>query len=83
MTNKDISAKLIGRKITGVDLRPFDDGRGGETYRPRLTLDDGSVVAFVVEETDAPGNEYGIRPMIFNRPRPAPGKERAKGTAKR
>jgi len=81
MTNKDINDKLKGRKITHVDLRPFDDGRGVDLYSPAITFDDGSRLVFTAEA--GANGRIGIRPSVFRRPRPAPGKERAKGTARR
>jgi hypothetical protein len=49
--------QLVGRRI--VDFHPgvFDDGRGGTAHEPRITLDDGSQLYFIVEETEG---EYGI-----------------------
>ena len=57
---------LVGRAIVAVDLEPFDDcnaaGRKVQTcYRPRITLDNGAIVTFFVQETD-PGDCYGVRP---------------------
>jgi len=53
---------LVGRRIVGVELRPFDSGHKGSrrwTFAPVFILDDGSRVAFSVDETDH-GSEYGI-----------------------
>lgn len=59
ITNQlDARHYLIGKRIVAVDLRSFSDGRGGVTYDPHLTLDDGSEVHAVVDETDV--GEYGL-----------------------
>lgn len=49
---------LIGRTITAVDMRPFPDGRGGTAHDPVITLDNGRVLWFVVDETEV--GEYGV-----------------------
>jgi len=52
---------LVGKRIVGVELR-FDSGHKGSrrwTFDPVFILDDGSRVAFSVDETDH-GSEYGI-----------------------
>lgn len=56
--------RLIGRKIVAVDLQgtwETDLYGGGRRYMhdPRITLDDGSVLRFVVEEHPA-GSPYGV-----------------------
>lgn len=58
---------LVGRTIAAVDLRPFTDGRGGKSYRPILTLDNGATIEFTVQETES--SEYGVRPD-YNARRP-------------
>lgn len=50
--------RLVGRTITAVKSGAFPDGRGGITYNPVFTLDDGSRLTFSVAETE--GGEYGI-----------------------
>jgi len=53
---------LVGKRIVGVELRPFDSGHKGSrrwTFDPVFILDDGSRVAFSVDETDH-GSECGI-----------------------
>lgn len=53
---------LIGRRIVAVDMRPFKTGpRGHERtcHDPCVTLDDGSVLTFAVEETEE-GASYGV-----------------------
>lgn len=57
---------LIGRKIVGVDFRPFDDGKGGTAHNPTLMLDNGRRVYFTTEETDM--GEYGT--LIGITPKP-------------
>lgn len=59
---RDLKRRLVGRKIVKTEARPFSDGRGGKTYDPRITLDDGTTLTFVVEETD--DNEYGVRVVV-------------------
>jgi hypothetical protein len=51
--------QLVGRRIIDFDPGTFDDARGGKAHDPVITLNDGSVLSFSVEETDT-GN-YGIR----------------------
>jgi len=54
---------LLGRTIVGVDMRSWVDhapgGRRRTFHDPHLTLDDGSVLRFLVREPDG-GSEYGI-----------------------
>lgn len=53
---------LVGRRIVAVDMRSFKSGEGrGKRvcHDPVVTLDDGSVLSFVVEETDS-GDCYGV-----------------------
>lgn len=52
--------ELVGRRIVAFDPRPFPDGRGGTAHAPYITLDDGSQLRFLVEETDS-ALGYGIR----------------------
>lgn len=64
---------LVGRKIVAVDLQPFDDldsaGKKIKTsYEPRITLDNGAVLSFVVDEIDC-GDGYGVVPMYHSKPR--------------
>lgn len=56
---------LVGRKIVGFDLHPFDDGKGGKAYAPVITLDNGAAIAFDVDETEV--GAYGVRPLYFSR----------------
>ena len=53
-----IGSQLVGRRIVAVDLRPFNDGRGGTTTAPLLKLDDGTSIWFSVHETET--DSYGI-----------------------
>lgn len=61
-TARCAARRLVGRTIVAVDLRPFDAGSDesprGTTFAPVLTLDDGTRVRFVVDETE--GSEYGV-----------------------
>ena len=53
---------LIGGRIANVDMRPFVSGKGRlrrTCHDPIIELDDGSVLTFVVEETDS-GERYGV-----------------------
>jgi hypothetical protein len=50
---------IEGKRIVRVDTNPFPDGRGGTAHEPRITLDDGSVLFFMVEETDT-AEPYGV-----------------------
>ena len=58
MTRMPQERELVGRKIVGFKANPFADGRGGLAHDPALVLDDGSILRFVVEETDV--HEYGV-----------------------
>ena len=56
---KMVSARqLVGRKIIAFDPGTFDDGRGRVAHNPSITLDDGSNLYFVTEETEV--GEYGV-----------------------
>ena len=50
--------ELLGRTIVAVEQRTFPDGRGGTAHDPKITLDDGSVLTFTVEETEQ--GDYGV-----------------------
>ena len=58
MTARQIRSRLVGRTITRVVLHPFDNGRLGTVTDPCITLDDGTELKFVVQETE--GSEYGV-----------------------
>jgi hypothetical protein len=53
---------VVGRTITKVVLNRFSDGRGGYTYNPVFSLDNGTQIAFVVDETES--TVYGITPLL-------------------
>ena len=61
----DACACLVGRTIVRVELNPFSDeraGGAGVAYDPSLILDDGTLVRFVVQETEV--GEYGAVPRV-------------------
>jgi len=60
MTAKETARALRGRRIVRVEMRPFSTGvrLNPWSYAPRLTLDDGTLVTFSVDETEI--GEYGI-----------------------
>lgn len=54
--------RLVGRTIVAVDLQATWEGDGPNRVRmhkPRITLDDGSVLTFLVEE-HPDGAAYGV-----------------------
>jgi len=63
MTSRELTRSLKGRTIVKVELRPFSNGRGGNAYDPKITLDDGSYLVFGVEETES--LKYGVEPFHF------------------
>jgi hypothetical protein len=65
---RELKKRLVGRTIVKTEVRPFPDDRGGTTYNPRLTLDDGTTLVFDVDETD--GDQYGIRILIHPETKP-------------
>lgn len=56
---------LRGRKVKRALLNPHSDGRGGVAYDPAIVFEDGTLVRFVVQETDT--GEYGIEPVVFTK----------------
>ena len=62
---------LVGRKIVAFDARPFDDGRGGTAHDPCITLDNGAVLVFSVQELEHAAG-YGVEPL-YHRPNRKPG----------
>lgn len=62
----EINKRLRGRRIVKVLQRPFDDDRGGKATDPMIVLDDGSHIAFVVQETDS--SEYGVKIVLSDPP---------------
>jgi hypothetical protein len=59
MSRMPSAKSLVGRKIVSFEPNPFPDGRGGTAHAPVLFLDDGTILRFVVKETDV--GDYGIR----------------------
>lgn len=53
---------LIGKRIQDIDLRPFDDGRGGSAYDPVIILGDGTRIVFHVQETEV--GQYGVEFLV-------------------
>lgn len=64
------ASHLVGRKITAVDFRPFKTDNAGSpretTTDPRIELDNGRALYFIVEETET--GVYGVRIHITDRP---------------
>ena len=58
VTPSQIARALKGKRIARVTNRRFRDGRGGWAYDPTVYFDDGSVLRFVVAETDS--GAYGV-----------------------
>jgi hypothetical protein len=61
---------VIGRRIVAVEMNTVkvkDEGYGGRMHDPRITLDDGSTLRFVVEEHPE-GAEYGVNIVRHNAP---------------
>ena len=56
---------MVGRTIVDVDLHPFDPENAGQVdgdeyaYNPVVTLDDGTRLFFVVQESEI--GEYGVK----------------------
>lgn len=49
--------QIVGKTIVGFDAGPFDNGRGGTAHKPSITLNDGTTLLFITEETDVA--DYG------------------------
>jgi len=49
--------KLKGKTISKVKLNPFNGGTG-QAYNPEITFTDGTLLRFVVQETET--GEYGV-----------------------
>lgn len=62
--------QLVGRRIIKFSPCPFSDGRGGTAHDPVITLDDGSRLTFIVEETDT--GEYGVFVSLHKPKKPTP-----------
>lgn len=58
---------IVGKKVSGIVLNKFSNGRGGHTTHPRFYFEDGSSIGFTVEETES--SEYGIRVLYCKAPR--------------
>jgi hypothetical protein len=55
---KATEGRLVGRTIRAVDFGAFDNGRGGTTTTPVITLDNGDRLSFTVRETESLA--YGV-----------------------
>jgi hypothetical protein len=44
---------LRGKTISNVEMRPFEDGRGGKAHAPVIRFTDGTCITFTAEETEA------------------------------
>lgn len=65
--NKSIGRLIVGKRIEAIILNPFKNGRGGHAFHPVLVLEDGSSLAFRVQETDTHTNEYGVE-LVYDPP---------------
>lgn len=48
---------IRGKTVANVEMRAFDDGRGGRAHAPVVFFTDGSMIWFTTEETDV--GSYG------------------------
>ena len=62
--------KIVGQRIVEVNLRPFDDGRGGVATDPEIILENGVRLHFTVQETEV--GDYGILLGLAVQPRRVP-----------
>lgn len=62
---------VIGRRIVDVQMRPFNDGKGGVAHDPVFVLDNGARVRFLTQETEV--GEYGVEPL-YDKPHKARGR---------
>ena len=53
-----LARSLARKRIVRVETNEFDDGRDDWAFSPAIYLDDGSVLGFVVSETET--GEYGV-----------------------
>lgn len=60
------SRDVIGRRIVKVEMNRFANGKGGWAFDPVFELDDGTRLAFTVDETESLA--YGVRPLIRKKP---------------
>ena len=58
MTRRVSAREIVGKTIVAIDHHLFADGKGGRAGCPEITLSDGSVLYFVVEETEI--GDYGV-----------------------
>lgn len=54
--------RIVGQKITGLNLNSFSDGRGGRTTNPVITLSNGVKLYFQTQETE--GSDYGTEIIV-------------------
>ena len=68
LTAKDLNRRLRGRRIIKAKARSFRTGRKEDPWAtdPHLILDDGSVIWFVVDETEV--GCYGVSVCIDDEP---------------
>jgi hypothetical protein len=52
---------LKGTRIRSVLLNAFRDGRGSWAHDPTIELEDGTILHFVIHETDAEENGIDLR----------------------
>lgn len=57
--------RLEGKRIVRFRSNPFRTARGDWAHSPTISLDDGSLLRFVVEETDS--YEYGVFIVVTKR----------------
>ena len=55
---------LIGKTIRDFELGKQPNGMGGVIYNPIITLDDGSLLSFLVEEAPDSACGYGVYPCF-------------------
>lgn len=56
----ELKKTIVGRRIVKAEAHAFLDGRGRNSYAHqwKLTLDDGTRLAFITQETE--GADYGV-----------------------
>lgn len=59
---------IVGKRVAAVEMRPFDDGKGGKAHAPIIRFADGSFIEFTTEETEV--GEYGTS-IDYRKPRAA------------
>lgn len=65
VTAKELNRRLVGQRIAAVRTRPFSDGHGRTTTDPEIETSDGTLIRFVVAETE---HEYGVE-IVLTQPR--------------